>query len=110
VRLHPAATPGERAAMAAAYDRASGKVVIFGGYDATQYLAETWTFDGTTWENVTSSVAPPGRAAGVLVYDHAEGKLVLFGGYDGTFKNDTWLFDGTTETWTEARPRTCRSR
>ena len=41
------------------YDKASGKILLFGGFGATGYLNDTWTFDGTSCQQVTTPIAPP---------------------------------------------------
>jgi len=107
-KLSPAKTFPARAGFATAYDPASKKVVIFGGYDASGLqLGDTWTFDGTTWAQVNTTTAPGPRAAAAMAYDSRTHKIVLFGGFVGfTFLNDTWLWDGATSTWTQAAPNT----
>jgi galactose oxidase-like protein len=88
-----------------AWDGASRKIIVFGGYDATGYFNDTWTFDGTTWTEVNTAVAPSPRANAQMAYDRLTHKVVLFGGYDGTqFLGDTWLWDGNASTWTQATP------
>ena len=70
---------------------------MFGGFDGTGYLNDTWTFDGVTWTQVAVSHSPPVRAAAQMAYDSITRKVVLFGGYNGTnYLGDTWLWDGTT--------------
>ena len=44
-KLNTAQSLPARAGFAAAYDPISKKVVVFGGYNATSQLNETWTFD-----------------------------------------------------------------
>jgi hypothetical protein len=96
-----------RASFASAYDPISKKVVIFGGFNASNSLNETRTFDGTTWVQVKTSVAPSVRTAASMAYDQKIQKLVLFGGASGfTVPGDTWLWDGATSTWTQANPKT----
>lgn len=104
--LHtPAQSPSPRAAMASAYDPVSGKFVIFGGYDATSYLPETWTYDGSSWTQEQPASSPSGRAGATMAYDAVQHVLVLFGGYDGQqHLGDTWLWDGAHSTWTQASP------
>jgi len=49
---------------------------------------------------------PPSRSEHAVAYDTADGVMVLFGGWDSanvTF-NDTWLFDSSTDTWTDDSP------
>lgn len=50
-----------RASFASAYDPISKKIAIFGGFNASNSLNETWRFDGTTWVQVKTSVAPSAR-------------------------------------------------
>src|SRR6185436_17877621 len=65
--------------------------------------ADTWTFDGTTWTEVTPPLSPPARAGGLMAFDVPSQKLVLYGGFDGgAYLGDTWLWDGATSTWTAA--------
>ena len=86
------------------YDPDSGKIIMFGGFDGTGYLNDTWTFDGVTWAQVAVSHSPPPRAAAQMAYDSVSHKVVLFGGYNGAnYLGDTWLWDGTTSRWTHAR-------
>jgi hypothetical protein len=104
-QLSPALSPPARSYLAMAYDKASKKIVIFGGFDGRDYLQDTWTFDGTTWEKVETAVAPPARTNAQMAYDHRTRKVVLFGGYDGQKDlGDTWLWDGANLTWTQAAP------
>jgi hypothetical protein len=48
VQLSPASSPPARSYVAMTYDPASGKIIMFGGFDGTGYLNDTWTFDGVT--------------------------------------------------------------
>ena len=76
---------------------------MFGGFDGTGYLNDTWTFDGVTWAQVATDTPPPARAAAQMAYDPGTQKVVLFGGYNGrNYLGDTWLWDGTTSQWTQA--------
>jgi hypothetical protein len=96
----PPATPPARGNHAMAYDRARGRVVLFGGYDlygSDQVLADTWEWDGSTWKKRISVTSPPGRADQAMAYDSARGRVVLFGGGIGsTYLADTWEWDGST--------------
>jgi hypothetical protein len=104
VQLSPTNSPPARSYLAMAYDPASGKVIVFGGYDGTGYLNDTWTFDGINWTHVDASPSPSARANAQMAYDSVTHKVVLFGGYNGTnYKGDTWLWDGTTSRWTRVR-------
>src|SRR5215472_232481 len=83
VELSPASSPPVRSYLAMTYDPASGKIIIFGGFDGTGYLNDTWTFDGVTWTQVATNTPPPARAAAQMAYDGVTHQVVLFGGYDG---------------------------
>jgi len=105
VSFRPANSPSARAASAMAYDPVSRKIILFGGFDYSSYLSETWTFDGTTWKKLNTPIAPSGRAAANMAFDKVSKKLVLFGGYDGAhYLNETWLFDGSTMQWAQVHP------
>jgi len=105
VQLSPVNSPSPRSSFAMTYDGDSGKVVVFGGDSGTQYLNDTWTFDGFTWTHVATRTAPPPRANAQMTYDSVSHKVVLFGGFDGVnFLGDTWLWDGTALEWTQAMP------
>jgi hypothetical protein len=79
------------------------RVILFGGeQDANHILADTWSFDGTTWTQLTTAHAPAARFhAGMTTYG---GKVVLYGGASPIpgpgFYGDTWAFDGAD--WTQA--------
>jgi galactose oxidase-like protein/kelch motif-containing protein len=104
--LFPANSPTRRGYLAMVYDPASQKVILFGGYNRSRYLNDTWTFDGTTWTKVVNTrVAPPARANAQMDYDSVTHRVVLFGGYNGIeFLGDTWIWDGNASTWTKATP------
>lgn len=99
------ARPSGRLGHAMAYDSARNRIVLFGGFpagtSASEALADTWEWDGTTWMEVTPALSPPPRALHGMVYDAARDRVVLFGGRapDGTALADTWEWDGRT--WTD---------
>jgi Galactose oxidase, central domain len=100
-----ASLPSPRSYLAMTYDAASQRILLFGGYDGTGYLNDTWVFDGRTWRKVQTQVAPSRRANAQMAYDVATQRVVLFGGYDGThYLGDTWIWDGSTFAWTHAIP------
>ena len=82
------------------------KLVLFGGGTGSAYLADTWTWDGTAWTQL-SVTGPSARAYSAMA--PLGDKLVLFGGacYGGGCVDpsgwaefsDTWTWDGTA--WTE---------
>lgn len=94
--------------------RGSSEVVLMdtGAYPSvSNYLNETWTWNGTTWARVgTGTVAALGplplRAHFAMCYDGYN--VVLFGGKGESetsgIQQDTWAWDGAT--WTKKAPAT----
>jgi hypothetical protein len=93
----PSASPSGRYDSKTEYDAAQQAVVLFGGVgppivngSATTYLADTWLWNGTTWQSGPSA-GPPARAVHSMAYDSAHGQVVLFGGGTSTTFGDTWV-------------------
>lgn len=72
-------------------------VLLFGGGDATNTaLDDTWTWDGSDWQQQASAQRPAARWGHVLAEDPVGGVL-LFGGANGpTYYGDSWRWDGVT--------------
>ena len=88
-----------------AYDPGTGQLVLFGGNDGSGPVADTWTWDGSSWTEQSPSTSPPARSDASMAYDPGTGQLVLFGGNDGSGPvADTWTWDGSS--WTEQSPST----
>ena len=91
------------------------KAILFGGYDGSLQLDDTWRFDRSKdkWvkRNPVAGVKPPAR------YNHAgayleDGKVVVFGGRADVLPDpnentetvifgDTWIYDNGANAWTE---------
>jgi hypothetical protein len=69
---------------------------MFGGTGGGAPPSDTWTFDGTTWTQLSG----PGPSARLFpAMATLNGKVVLFGGQElatGHLLQETWTFDGTT--------------
>ncbi len=104
MQLNPSRSPSARDAMVMVYDPVSQKTMLFGGFDGSKYLNDTWTFNGKNWKKIGVPGAPPARASAGAAYDSKLKQVVLFGGYNGQYLDDTWLWNGATSTWTEATP------
>jgi hypothetical protein len=120
----PGVQPEKRVGADMVYDEATGRVVLFGGvtgFEGTAPLRETnstWTYDprNNAWQNVTPPVSPPPRFYHRMAYDALAQRVVLFGGFQLGCKgfcipetpdiplNDTWLYDGRNNTWTNVTP------
>lgn len=84
-----------RRGMAAAFDAQRKVVVMFGGEHGGTVFNETWEFDGTSWQQVTTQHTPPARFWHGLAYDAARNVMVMFGGFNDEVRfNDTWEYDG----------------
>jgi hypothetical protein len=91
-----------------AFDAASQRMIMFGGYIRRTFSRGTWSWDDTTWERLHPAQQPPSRIQTDMVYDEARGEIVLFGGATTTeYLGDTWIFkDGE---WSQRRPETSPS-
>jgi hypothetical protein len=87
-----------------AYDAVRHRMVLFGGQiGADSFPADTWTWDGLSWQRVALS-GPAGRVHHTMVYDAAGERVLLFGGSSPSTGDlgDTWAWNGSG--WTAAAP------
>jgi Galactose oxidase, central domain len=92
----PTTTPPGSYGGVMAYDAKDHYTVLFGGYDGSSYLRETWTFAAGTWTQLTPAVSPPLQDSYAMAYDAKDGYIVLLD------DNQTWKFVGGT--WTQLTP------
>lgn len=97
-QIVPPANPGPRYQHAMAYDSARQRSVIYGGYNNSAGISDTWEWDGTNWAMRIAASAPGVRRWHTMAYDEARQRTVLFGGQGtgGSYPTDTWTWDGTT--------------
>ena len=97
-----------RQLAAYAFDDARGKLVMFGGLDASDTrTGDTLELDGTTKTFLvrTPQIAPTPRYAASAAYDAKRNVVVLFGGSDPSGPvADTWTWDG--DRWRSITPAT----
>ncbi len=89
--------PPPRARHAMVYEDRRTTTTLFGGVDgAGAALADTWVWDGSSWQQPAPVPAPPARAEHAMAYDADRDRTVLFGGSDGAGQllDDTWEWDG----------------
>jgi Galactose oxidase, central domain len=104
-KISTANAPSARSAPAMAFDPATQKIILFGGYDGV-HRNDTWSFDGKNWTLLSPPLSPPGRAAANMTLDVPSGRLVMFGGFDGqNYLGDTWIWDGASSRWIQAHPK-----
>jgi hypothetical protein len=98
----PTTAPPPRDAHRMATDLATHRIVMFGGWNGSVYLGDTWEYDGVHW---TENVVPGPRARGLhaLAYDEARGVTLLFGGVfapgQSGYLGDTWQY--ANGVWTQ---------
>ena len=106
-------SPPPRYAAAMAYDSATSQLILFGGFNNSGLLNDTWAWNGKAWAQVadasdlgctsTCVASPSARGYATMAYDPATSQLVLFGGRSPE-RADTWAWDGNM--WTQLTPST----
>jgi hypothetical protein len=94
------------------YDSATGRMIMFGGYDQAAALNDTWVYDCREgrWQQPSPSVAPPPMFAPAAAAVPGGGKILVCG-YDArkvelhhqtttSALNETWIYDVATGRWT----------
>ena len=101
--MDPSPAPPARSGHAMAYDSYSGKVILFGGGNGTNYFNDTWSFDAKSniWTDMKPSSSPGGGEINAMAYDSAHKVMVFFGGSSGC---ETWIYETSTNTWTNMKP------
>ncbi|MBK8096166.1 MAG: hypothetical protein IPK26_03615 [Planctomycetes bacterium] len=86
--------PSGRYGAAAAFDRGTGTIALFGGQNAFT-LADTWEWNGTNWRRIATTSTPGPRLDAAMV-ESPTGRPIMFGGSDHDFpRSDLWQRDGT---------------
>src|SRR5262249_42745332 len=79
--------PPARRLHGAIYDSNANRMIVFGGYDETNLLADVWALSlssGTpTWSQLSVSGGPTPRAGFVSAFDAVNNRMLIYGGYDG---------------------------
>jgi putative cell wall-binding protein len=100
---HPAVSPPPAQTACAAWDAASNQFVMFGDWGSFSNhvyvpLPQTWTWTGTTWQQLSAASSPPGGPCS-MTYDAVRQVLVLlvldkFDTAAGSV--ETWTWDGSS--------------
>jgi hypothetical protein len=102
--------PPARGAAMAAYDSVRHVIVLFGGSGPQgigqgKYFQDTWTWDGSRWQEQHPAHVPNPRARAAMAFDEKRGVVVMFGGEgETTTYTATWTWDGAD--WTLMDPAT----
>ncbi len=108
-QLQSPRSPTARVGAVMAYAETQQAAVLFGGESLGKrvgfLLNDTWLWNGTQWNQLPLSSAPPARVGATMAYDAANQQLVLFGGTTGIGAySDTWLWNG--QVWQQRFPAT----
>jgi hypothetical protein len=94
----PDGLPSARVQHGVTYDTARQGLVLFGGYNVSTRLDDSWLFRSGTWHRLAvprPTSSPPGVILTSMAHDEGRGVTVLFGGSANTARsNDTWEWDG----------------
>jgi hypothetical protein len=104
--------PPPRCNGALVYDASSQSIVLFGGYDQSAALNDTWVFDTQTdrWDRREPEISPPPMFAPAAAAIPNGGKVLVCGYDAGKVKwrhqsqtssvQETWIYDVATNAWT----------
>lgn len=96
VEVTPAVSPTPRFRFAMAFDSQRSRTVLYGGFDGTDILTDTYEYAGSEWVQIAIPGSPPSNSTETQHgYDAARGRFVIHGGFGGSFSSDTWEYDGT---------------
>lgn len=105
--------PPQRANSPLVYDPVAKKIVLFGGDQLHQLIADTWTFDlaKKEWQQAKTNRGPSPRAGHALLWAPKAQKILLIGGYEYTsavgyvsamykpLPLAPWVFDTAQSRW-----------
>ncbi|MBI5529276.1 MAG: hypothetical protein HY897_23370 [Deltaproteobacteria bacterium] len=106
--------PAPRFRHALAFQKNSGRTLLFGGcgavfgFNCSGRLGDTWEWSGTSWDLKTPADPegdgnPSARSTHAMEFDSARNRVVLFGGEDALlFNGETWEWNGTS--WAKCAP------
>jgi len=96
--------PAGRILHAMAYDQKLGKVILYGGQNASGNLADLWEWDGIAWHRLCPVCNPAARFRHSMIYDTEREQIVIYGGQDDKVGlPEAWSWDGKTWTYFQFR-------
>ncbi|MFT3698509.1 MAG: hypothetical protein QM831_35520 [Kofleriaceae bacterium] len=110
IAMDPRSHPADGYGAASAYDVAHSQIVLFGGgtIPGQPFTADTYLWNGRTWQFASPMMAPTSQRDASMVYDAKRKRIVMFGGHNRSVDpmwratDQTWTWDGTT--WTQLKP------
>lgn len=108
-QAHPAVSPPPRVFTAMAFNLVRQGVLLFGGVDLTgsprlsQYINDTWLWDGHNWTQAHPVIAPPANHP-ALAYDMARQQIILLISQPSgeAPSSETWIWDDAE--WVKLKP------
>jgi hypothetical protein len=106
-RIESVENPEPRQVPAMAYDRARGRVMLYGGNrlaaDQTSFttLEDTWEFDGTQWKKIAEG---PKIAKPVMAYDATRNEMLLLGLNEAGTERVMYKYDVQGKAWVSPSP------
>ena len=105
--------PSPRTATAMVYDAVDRRIILFGGWDGSHRLGDTWAWDGKRgkWIKERPRTTPRPVSGAMAFQDPITGQADLVGGFDGQFyHNTTYRWNGrgwdvvatTSDPWARA--------
>lgn len=82
-----------------AFDQSRGVAVLFGGFNGSVDLNDTWELTGTAWASISPVASPSIRHEPFMGYSGVIGYhgIALFGGlHSSTYFQDVYIYTGTT--------------
>jgi hypothetical protein len=95
-QMSSSGVPSARRGAALTYDPVLSKLVLFGGYNGSSYLSDTYLYDGMVdaWTRPSLTTMPSTRQLAGLAFGPGT-SAVLFGGLNGSTRTaDTWSLSG----------------
>jgi len=108
--LVPGNFPPKREKCKMVYYSSVDRFIMFGGFNVTTRLNDTWEYDynTNTWKDLSEALPlrPRNRDFFGMTYDSNADRAVIFGGTpDGTVMlGDTWVFNYTDKKWYVVTP------
>jgi len=95
--------PAGRVSASMAFDPTREHMVLFGGTTKpteNEDLGDTWTWNGTAWDQQAPGTSPSPRRDAAMFYDANRRRIVLHGGKNASGAlRDTWEWNSQDETW-----------
>jgi hypothetical protein len=98
-QVFPTHKPSARSGVMMNWSEANGKVLLQGGYDATNFYTDTWTWDGTDWTQLSPANHPVGGGP-FASCSFRNGIVIQLTGPSPFYQ--TWFCDGTN--WSDLAP------